>query len=413
MFNLRFSILITLIFYSSFSFAADYDYQSQAQTAANDFTESKNSQYPGVRNYYCDLHNTAKLFECEFSMVDGGRIYNINDSFTFANFGDDPDVPPSCESPNFIDVVTNECVPPQIVCFTAIENMSEECVFIGLDDPDDDIPDGCQQTVDGNMVCSVDEPECYEVDGKKYCPESDNVCGVKNGTFECVDKEEEGCGQFNGEQVCFTKEGDKVEPDSPDHPDNGGNLDGDDSNDVNDPRDPLDGGNPDNQTDSGTNTEGKASEKGQKLANKSLSEINKGVGGISDELKKLPGKLSGELTEENTKTPADFGAELDAAGNSSLDGSGLDDVVSDLEDQAEGNGLSMGAGMLTAITGDALGLIPTGGCTDLGYSPHPGVNFSIGCEKTKKIRDFLSWVLYMFTVWTLFEIVTSPATRQK
>lgn len=377
-----------------------------------------NAKNPNIPNYYymfrsdCSGYNTCrKLYGYEWVGDDPAtEIDCTQDGYVCSS---DTPQPASCDSPNYIDVASGECVPPTEVCFTTLESMADECVFIGEDDPDDELPEGCVNNSEGMQMCLTDDPACYEVDGKTVCPEPDNVCGIKNGTFACVDPVAEGCGSFNGEKVCLTKEGDKVDSDSPDHPDNGGNLDGDDSNDVNDPRDPVDGGDPDNQTDSGTNTEGKASEKGQKIANKSLSEINKGVGGISDALKKLPGKLSGELTEENTKTPADFGAELDAAGNASLDGSGMDDVVADLESQADGDGLSMGAGMLTAISGDALGLIPTGACADLGYSPHPGVNFSIGCEKTKKIRDFLSWVFYILTVWTLFEIVTSPATRQK
>ena len=282
------------------------------QAGLSDWKDSSiNGIYPYYRSEYDYYEFTGDQSctgnrSCSFFLIynwDGsGEPTPVDCSVNERNCSGDSFDQPVCESPNYIDVASGECVPPTELCFTTLEDMYPECVYIGEDDPDDDVPEGCVKNSAGMQMCLTDDPACYEVDGKTVCPEPDNVCGIKNGVFTCVDPVVEGCGSFNGEQVCFTPQGDKVEPESPDHPKNGGNLDGDDTNDVTDSRPPDQGGDPSDQPDSGTTTDGSASEKQQKLGNKELSEINKGIDGLSSDIKNLPG----QLTETNDKTVGDY-----------------------------------------------------------------------------------------------------------
>lgn len=160
--------------------------------------------------------------------------------------------PPDCNEGQVYNEETMSCeTPPEEICFTTIESMASQCVYIGEDDPADEVPPGCVvDSETGHEICLSDEPGCYIADGKTICPTPDMVCGTKNGTFSCVAPEAEGCGYFNGEKVCFAPDGEKVDNTSPDHPDNGGNLDGDETNDMIDSRPPSEGGDPDNQIDS-------------------------------------------------------------------------------------------------------------------------------------------------------------------
>ena len=279
----RFLILSRLSFLALFVFSstvsADYlEYKGSgnwvsspsivcSESGIQPVTFNRTSPDPVITGDVIDVGNCLTGSDSEY-----GEGFNAMNVRGLLRAGDDPNPPaPVCESPNYIDVVSGECVPPTELCFTTLEDMYPECVYIGEDDPDDDVPEGCVKNSAGMEMCLTDDPVCYEVDGKTVCPEPDNVCGIKNGVFSCVDPVVEGCGSFNGEQVCFTPQGDKVQPESPDHPKNGGNLDGDDTNDVTDSRPPDQGGDPSNQPDSGTTTDGGASEKQQKLGNKELS----------------------------------------------------------------------------------------------------------------------------------------------
>ncbi|WP_155903091.1 hypothetical protein [Marinobacter gelidimuriae] len=308
--------------------------------------------------------------------------------------------PEPCVSPDYIDEF-GSCVEPKSVCFITLGDMRDTCLPIGKDDPDDGVPEGCVVNSDGMEMCLTDDPACYEVDGKTVCPEPDNVCGTKNGAFSCVDPVVEGCGSFNGEQVCFTPDGDKVEPESPDHPKNGGNLDGDDTNDVIDSRPPDQGGDPSNQADSGTTTDGSSSEKQQKLGNKELSEINKGIDGLSGDIK----NLEASLTAEGSKTPGDYESDISEAGDAAIAGTGVDELMETMSDNPMSG--TKADSNLELIGDNLLGIIPKGSCAPVGMS-YGLASFEITCDDTAVIRDLLGFLFYAYTLIFMFNIVTQP-----
>jgi hypothetical protein len=306
--------------------------------------------------------------------------------------GAQPPPPPVCESPNYIDVGSGECVPPTELCFTTIESMASECVYIGEDDPDDTVPEGCVINSAGMQMCLTDDPACYLVDGKNVCPEPDNVCGIKNGTFSCVDLVEEGCGTFNGELVCFTTEGVKVESDSPDHPDNGGNLDGDDSNDVTDSRTPEEGGDPDNQAGPDTSPIQTldADRATEQTARDSLKELKT----IDDRLRKLG---------QGTQPTGDEGAKrIDSGVLGLLNDTGIDSLTSGIETNP------FSSGDLSSVPGIVQGVIPTGICTSYSVDVLGFGTFAITCDDTAFLRSVMAWILYAITAIYLFQLLTTP-----
>lgn len=299
--------------------------------------------------------------------------------------------PPPCESPNYIDSDSGECVAPEEICFTTIESMATECVYIGEDDPEDDVPEGCVEDVNsGSQICLSEEPGCYVADGKTICPTPDMICGTKNGTFSCVAPEQEGCGYFNGEKVCFTPDGDKVENTSPDHPDNGGNLDGDDTNDMFDSRDPADGGDPDNQIDSPIEPTQDGDRATEKTSRDQLRELKK----INESLDKM-GKgtpLSGN--EASSK--------IDSVKDQLITDTGVDGVIGGMESNP------FGAGDLGSVPGIADGLVPEGTCTAYSQDVLGFGTFSISCDDTSLLRTILEWVFYVVTAIYLFQLLTTP-----
>ncbi|MCL1478317.1 hypothetical protein MIH18_15595 [Marinobacter sp. M3C] len=322
--------------------------------------------------------------------------------------------PPPCESPNYVDVVSGECLAPRSVCFTSIHTEENECTYIGGEDPDDpDLPEGCTRNYNtGDLICVGDdtpageEANCYSVNGERFCPSPEAVCGNKNGTFSCIEPQEKGCGSFNGENVCVDPTGHVVPETSPDHPDNGGNLDGDDTNDLTDSRPPDQGGDPSNQPDSGTTTDGGASEKQQKLGNKELSEINKGIGGLSSDIKNLPG----QLTETNDKTVGDYFNDVVEFGDAAIFGTGVDALI----DGIDGNPME-GTGAASGVDGlgeGVLGFLPSGSCSTFSFSVGLA-SFQITCESSKRIRDILGFLLYAYTMMFMLNIVTDPVPAGK
>lgn len=303
--------------------------------------------------------------------------------------------PPVCESPNYIDVVSGECVPPEEFCYTNLESEADDCILIGDEDGDGL---NCITDSSGLELCLGDNPLCYTANGQTFCPEPDAVCGLKNGTYNCVNPQEEGCGYFNGERVCFTPDGDKVDPDSPDHPDNGGNLDGNENNDVTDPRDPTEGGDPNNQPgESDTSATDPASEKTARDSLNKLRDIDKGITGVKSALE----EGFSSLTEEGNPAQVE-GIAQDIANT----------PIAGLQDLEDGIGLNPLDGNAADGVGNSVtGLVPQGTCSELGFNFN-GYAFGLPCDKTQKIRDMLSWVLYFLTVWMLFDIVTSPVVRR-
>lgn len=353
---------------------------------------------PDQGRYYCHL---ANYDNCSF----GQTVYYTTSASPSCPVGEtfNSDTlaceAPSCDSPNFIDPETGECVPPEEICFTTIEDMADQCVYIGEDDPNDQAPEGCIiDSVTGAEICLSEQPGCYVANGNTICPTPDMVCGEKNGTFSCVAPEEEGCGYFNGERVCFTPDGTKVEPDSPDHPDNGGNLDGNENNDVTDPRDPTEGGDPNNQPgESDTSATDAATEKTARDSLNKLRDIDKGISGVKSAVEQ---GFSSLIEEGN---PAQVESIAQDIANMPISG------LQDLEDGISLNPLDGDAA--DGVGNSVTGLVPQGTCSELGFNFN-GHAFGLPCDKTQKIRDMLSWVLYFLTVWMLFDIVTSPVVRR-
>lgn len=340
----------------------------------------------------------AAIAECEgydnlYSCADYGLYYGSPpgaNGYTVSVRGTIGPVQVECNAPNYIDPETNECVPPEEVCFTSIESMADRCVFIGETTPD--APPGCIRDEETQAeICLSENEGCYVADGKEICPTPGMVCGVKNGTFSCVAPEQEGCGYFNGERVCFTPDGDKVEPDSPDHPDNGGNLDGDDTNDPTDPRTPEEGGNPDNQPIDTTGQGEGATE-----------------GTAKEQLKALR-QLRDEAVNQN-KANTGNGAALEQGISSDIDSAGdsaagvLDGHITDIDSPGpmEGDDLSTIGGAVTGIFG------APAQCQDISFGVDE-LSYTITCADGEKIRDLLGFLLYVFTVIRLFNVATRPA----
>jgi hypothetical protein len=334
---------------------------------------------------------------------------------------DSPD-PPACESPNYIDVVSGECVAPRSVCFTSIHTEENECTYVGGEDPDDpETPAGCTRNYNtGDLICVADdvpaggEADCFTVNGEQICPTPEAVCGNKNGSFQCLEPQEKGCGSFNGENVCVDPTGHVVPVDDPDHPDNGGNLDGDSKNDPTDSRDPVDGGDPDNQPnapiDTGAN-EG-SSEKTARESNLKLGNIESNTKAAADTLKSMAlNGISTDLSEEVSDSSTN--AILSNAPSESLISGSNDEMFEFIEGiDVAATGGGYGGGMVSGITDAATDIIPQGTCSELSFT-FKGHVFSLGCDKTQRIRDLLSWVFYILTVWFLFDVVTTPTVRQK
>ena len=314
--------------------------------------------------------------------------------------------PPECETPNYIDVVSGECVAPEEICFTTIESMANECVYIGEDDPNDEVPDGCainEQT--GKEFCISEEEGCYEVDGDTVCPTPDMVCGVKNDAFSCVAPQEEGCGYFNGELVCFDPDGEKVENDSPDHPDNGGNLDGDETNDVTDSRDDeTEGGDPNNQPGEIPETQ-PGDEATEATARKNLQENKKTAENTEKSAESLE-DIKETLDKEKLENQDEITGSIDQASADAIAETGVDDHISGIGDSEIGTDAvgDSGTTLKNALPAD-------GSCTELRTELIEGKFFEISCEDTSRLREVLSWVFYISTVWYLFNLVTNPPTK--
>lgn len=305
-----------------------------------------------------------------------------------------PDTTPVCEAPLYLDDY-GECVEPSEVCYTDLDSMADECVYIGEDDPNDELPSGCVSNPDGKIVCLTEDPNCYTVDGKQWCPPENAVCGEKNGAFQCITAPEGNCGWFNGEAVCFDNDGEPVDEDSPDHPQNGGNLDGDDTNDPTDPRAPADGGDPDNQPGDSppTTDDNRASERTsrrilneQRRTNTRLEQINEGIQSLQEETSLTPGQMESDMV---------------AAGDEALGGTGIDSLIDSFGENPMGTEDVEGAG------DHVLAILPSGSCStvSIGIGGH---DFQVSCEKTEQMRNLLGFALYAATAMFLFNLIITP-----
>ncbi len=366
-----------------------YQFESEAQAQCDAFIASM-SWSP--KEYSCSYFSWSNGTQSIAAYADGTRLGT--NTYTYCSDS------PSCDAPDYFDSDTGECVTPEEFCYTELESMADECILLGPGDPDpnDEIPPGCVGDSTGKQVCLTEDPNCYTINGVQACAKEDSVCGWKNGTWNCVAPEEEGCGYFNGERVCFTPDGEQVPNDSPDHPDNGGNLDGDDSNDVTDPRDPTEGGDPNNQPgESDSSSTDAATEKTARDSLNKLRDIDKGISGVKSAVEQGFSSLIEESNPAQVEGIAQDIANTPIAGLQDLeDGIGLNPLDGDAAD-----------GVGNSVTG----LVPQGTCSQLGFNFN-GHAFGLPCDKTQKIRDMLSWVLYFLTVWMLFDIVTSPVVRR-
>ena len=361
---------------TSYEYAACFHYPDASIPYVHFANQSWNSPGPGVSYQYTAGCPSGEEFNTSSGQCEGPP-------------------PPECESPNYIDVVSGECVPPTEFCYTNLESQADECTLIGDEDQDGL---NCVTDSSGLELCLGDNPLCHTANGETFCPEPDAVCGLKNGVYSCVDPAQEGCGYFNGEKVCFTPDGDQVDETSPDHPDNGGNLDGNDTNDPTDARDPTEGGDANNQPgESDTSSTDGAIEKTARDSLNKLRDIDKGVSGVKSAVEQ---GFSSLKEEGNAAEVEGIGQDI---ANTPIEG------LQDLEDGIGTNPLDGDAadGLGNTVTG----LVQQGTCTELGFNFN-GHAFGLPCDKTQKIRDMLSWVLYFLTVWMLFDIVTSPVVRR-
>ena len=397
---LIFSFLLwsSLLLYSSFASAEQaYRWKVNSPSGATETTythETGQQACDVVKAYYSTSNWIQTVTFTQSTNLDYGNCYAEGDGQA-GNVGSVHrklvEVQPSCESPNYIDVVSGECVQPEEICITTLETMADECMYIGPDDPADEVPEGCVLNQDtGKLFCVSDQAGCYEVDGKTVCPTPDMICGVKNGAFSCVNPEQEGCGYFNGERLCFDPDGNKVEPDSPDHPDNGGNLDGNDENDIFDSRDPVDGGDPDNQTDSPIAPTQDGDRATEATARNQLLELKK----INKSLDKMGEGAPLKGDEASSK--------IDSAVPGLITETGIDGLN-------EGLGTNpFGAGDLGTLPGVADGLIPQGACIAYSADVLGFGTFKITCEDTALLRTILEWLFYVITAIYLFQLATTP-----
>jgi hypothetical protein len=419
LFMKRFLILSGLLFlsltlWSSSSAAADtyFDFEVDAYDACWEYTNARSTNTDCVRE---SSGNTQYPFF--FRTV-------LNGSYTTARYHFQYETPPepACDSPNYIDVVSGECVAPRSVCFTSIHTEENECTYIGGEDPDDpETPAGCTRNYNsGDLICVADdvpaggEADCFTVNGEQICPTPEAVCGNKNGSFQCLEPQQKGCGSFNGENVCVDPTGHVVPVEDPDHPDNGGNLDGDSKNDPTDSRDPADGGDPDNQPNAPIDTAANevSTEKTARESNLKLGKIESNTKSAADALKSMAlNGISTDLSEDVSDSSTN--AILANAPAESLISGSNDEMFEFIEGiDVASTGGGYGGGMVSGITDAATDIIPQGTCSELSFT-FKGHVFSLGCDKTQRIRDLLSWVFYILTVWFLFDVVTTPTVRQK
>jgi hypothetical protein len=366
---------------------------------------------PSPASYYINLMNnklsvcTATYGEChsDIQLVNQDQCGTGTYSHSFYVYKGPS--PPSCESPNYIDSASGECVAPEEICYTNLELMADECVYIGQDDPNDEVPNGCVlDTNTGKEFCISENEGCTLVNGFEYCPDPAEICGIKNGAFNCLHPEQEGCGYFNGERVCFDPNGNKVDSNSPDHPDNGGNLDGNPNNDVMDNRTPEEGGDPNKQPGYIPPT-GEGEGASEKTARDNLNENRK----TADNTKRAADSLDeikDILNQEKLANQDSITGGIDQAADDFIAGTGVDEHIQGIGEGEFDGDMVGGAG--DSVTGALPG---TGSCTDIIAELWPGRVFKITCSDTARMRDLLSWVFYISTVWYLFNLVTNPPQK--
>lgn len=287
---------------------------------------------------------------------------------------------------------SSEPAPAEDGCITGAGGQ-EVCLS---DEPPDDLPEGCVVNDAGKVSCIGDEElQCYEVDGKTVCPSNDAICGVDNGTFGCVDPQEEGCGYYNGKKICFDPNGERVTEDSPDHPDNGGNLDGDPTNDATDPRPESEGGDPNNQPGDQTGQGDGATEGTAREQLGELRQIDDKLKGIGDSLDNL--EEANEGNGQQIQQEVEQG--MDEAGDAAV--GELDELIDDVDEPGPMKADDLGR-FSDGLT-DVLGAQSQ--CEDLTLGKGD-LSLTLSCSDTAVIRDVLGFIVYLLTFWRLFQIVT-------
>lgn len=356
---------------------------------------------------YWQSYGSASKYKCRWTDSGGSPQYgdivfrwpsepSCPDGKEYTDSGCVVPQPPECLEGTRWDEEAGECVQLDTVCFTNIETESEECRFVEYEDDDGY---GCITNPEtGREMCLTDTPNCVEHDGNRICWDNESKCGVYNGSFQCLKPTHEGCGYFNGVQVCYTEDGKKIDQDSPDHPQNGGNADGDETNDEKDSRPPEDGGDPNNQpgVQLPTTDDNRASEQ---TLGKLLQEARRG----NDLLEELGENLDlQDLIEEAPDNGAQVEQDkVESEGQQQIDDSGIDGLIGDMGTNPIGQGDVEGVG------NDVLGIVPDGSCTSVGIK-YKSIDWSIDCDDVSRLRNLLGWLFYLFTAWYLFELITTP-----
>ena len=107
-----------------------------------------------------------------------------------------------------------------------------------------------------------------------------------------------------------------------------------------------------------------------------------------------------------TYTAPEITGSIDQASADAIAETGVDDHISGIGDSEIGTDAVGDSGNIlkNALPAD-------GSCTELRTELIEGKFFEISCEDTSRLREVLSWVFYISTVWYLFNLVTNPPTK--
>lgn len=244
-----------------------------------------------------------------------------------------------------------------------------------------------------DSVTDPDPPQCFinvngwlgaEVDCN---PPSDQVCGVLNGIYQCLDQTNN-CESFSGVIVCADPSGVVIDLTSPDHPINGGNGDGNPNNDVfQDSDDVINNGQPTQDRIIQTlDARQLAREIDNELSDDfdslelAINNISLGGGGID----------AGEILGEGGPVQGQ-----------------LDGLISSIGAVGTDGDLSYDQGLLTPITDTVGGMLPaTGQCAVITYEllPEKGLVIPVNTCDLAPVQPLLEFFLYIGTLLTLYNL---------
>ena len=134
----------------------------------------------------------------------------------------------------------------------------------------------------------------------------------------------------------------------------------------------------------------------------------------------VPGTCDGNSLCDDVSEIKDSVKDLTEEVADNKDQSIIDDLNKNIDDQVEGSGINEFIEGIGEDTVDESGVnriaqiilpdLPTG-CSDFNITL-PFATYSVTCSDTRPIRDFLSWVFYIYTAWYLFQLVLTPPNRE-